>query len=66
MIAFAPTAVFLLWFCWGVRQDRRQFRNAVLLGLTVLSLSFALEEAVPRLADAVDADPATAVGPYTG
>ncbi|WP_261400359.1 hypothetical protein [Streptomyces sp. CBG31] len=36
MIAFVPTAVFFLWFCWGVRQDRRQFRNAVLLGLTVL------------------------------
>ncbi|PCG85634.1 hypothetical protein CIB93_12945 [Streptomyces sp. WZ.A104] len=49
MIAFVPTAVFLLWFCWGVRQDRRQFRNAVLLGLTVLSLSFALLTQVDRL-----------------
>ncbi|MFJ3323399.1 YdcF family protein [Streptomyces griseus] len=51
MIAFAPTAVFLLWLCWGVRQDRRQFRNAVLLGLTVLSLSFALLTQVDRLPD---------------
>ncbi|TGZ11985.1 YdcF family protein [Streptomyces rhizosphaericola] len=49
MIAFVPTAVFFLWFCWGVRQDRRQFRNAVLLGLTVLSLSFALLTQVDRL-----------------
>ncbi|MFJ8404302.1 YdcF family protein [Streptomyces microflavus] len=49
MIAFVPTAVFLLWFCWGVRQDRRQFRNAVLLGLTVLCLSFALLTQVDRL-----------------
>ncbi|MFJ1593092.1 YdcF family protein [Kitasatospora albolonga] len=49
MIAFVPTAVLLLWFCWGVRQDRRQFRNAVLLGLTVLSLSFALLTQVDRL-----------------
>ncbi|MFG2765106.1 YdcF family protein [Streptomyces rubiginosohelvolus] len=53
MIAFAPTAVFLLWFCWGVRQDRRQFRNAVLLGLTVLSLSFALLTQVDRLPDSL-------------
>ncbi|MFJ6615269.1 YdcF family protein [Streptomyces sp. NPDC091289] len=49
MLAFVPTAGFLLWFCWGVRQDRRQFRNAVLLGLTVLSLSFALLTKVDRL-----------------
>ncbi|MET9091771.1 YdcF family protein [Streptomyces cyaneofuscatus] len=49
MIAFVPTAVFFLWFCWGVRQDRRQFRNAVLLGLTVLCLSFALLTQVDRL-----------------
>ncbi|MET4669481.1 YdcF family protein [Streptomyces sp. PvR018] len=49
MIAFVPTAVFLLWFCWGVRQDRRQFRNAVLLGLTVLCLSLTLLTQVDRL-----------------
>ncbi|MEU6120842.1 YdcF family protein [Streptomyces sp. NPDC047123] len=49
MFAFAPPTVFLLWFCWGVRQDRRQFRNAVLLGLTVLSLSLALLTQVDRL-----------------
>ncbi|MEU6841654.1 YdcF family protein [Streptomyces sp. NPDC046716] len=49
MLAFAPPAAFLLWFCWGVRQDRRQFRNAVLLGLTVLSLSVALLTQVDRL-----------------
>ncbi|MEU0137619.1 YdcF family protein [Streptomyces sp. NPDC006296] len=49
MFAFAPPAVFLLWFCWGVRQDRRQFRNAVLLGLTVLALSNALLTQVDRL-----------------
>ncbi|NEB77575.1 YdcF family protein [Streptomyces sp. SID14478] len=49
MLAFAPPAVLLLWFCWGVRQDRRQFRNAVLLGLTVLSLSLALLTQVDRL-----------------
>ncbi|MFD0021755.1 ElyC/SanA/YdcF family protein [Streptomyces sp. NPDC058382] len=49
MLAFAPPAVLLLSFCWGVRQDRRQFRNAVLLGLTVLSLSLALLTQVDRL-----------------
>ncbi|WNI27190.1 YdcF family protein [Streptomyces sp. ITFR-16] len=49
MLAFMPSAGFLLWFCWGVRQDRRQFRNAVLLGLTLLSLSFALLTQVDRL-----------------
>ncbi|RII11154.1 hypothetical protein DSC45_29275 [Streptomyces sp. YIM 130001] len=49
MLAFVPTAGFLLWFCWGVRRDRRQFSNAVLLGLTVLCLSFALLTQVDRL-----------------
>lgn len=42
MLSFVPTAVFLVLFGIGVRQDRRRFRNAVLFGLTLISLSIAL------------------------
>ncbi|WP_327156020.1 YdcF family protein [Streptomyces tubercidicus] len=42
MLSFVPTAVFLVLFCISVRQDRRRFRNAVLFGLTLISLSIAL------------------------
>ncbi|MFF1921357.1 YdcF family protein [Streptomyces sp. NPDC058221] len=49
MFAFAPAFGFLTLLCLGVRQDRRQFRNAVLLGLTGLSLSIALLTRIDRL-----------------
>ncbi|RKN60042.1 YdcF family protein [Streptomyces klenkii] len=42
MLAFIPTSLFLVLFCLSVREDRRRFRNAVLFGLTLLSLSVAL------------------------
>ncbi|MFD7261708.1 YdcF family protein [Streptomyces sp. NPDC059874] len=42
MVAFALAAVFFLAFCLSAREDRRRFRNAVLFGLTFITLSFAL------------------------
>ncbi|MEV7522275.1 YdcF family protein [Streptomyces sp. NPDC091371] len=51
MVAFALAAVFLLAFGLSARQDRRRFRNAVLFGLTFISLSFALLLQVDRLPD---------------
>ncbi|GAU70532.1 hypothetical protein SSP35_20_00280 [Streptomyces sp. NBRC 110611] len=42
MLTFVPTALFLVLFCLSVRQDRRRFRNAVLFGLTLISLSITL------------------------
>ncbi|MFD9335873.1 YdcF family protein [Streptomyces sp. NPDC060028] len=42
MVAFALAALLFLLFCLSVRKDRRRFRNAVLLGLTFITLSFAL------------------------
>ncbi|MFE6692202.1 YdcF family protein [Streptomyces sp. NPDC057743] len=42
MLTFVPTALFLVLFCLSVREDRRRFRNAVLFGLTLISLSIAL------------------------
>ncbi|MET9323248.1 YdcF family protein [Streptomyces sp. NPDC003038] len=42
MVAFALAALFFVTFCASVRKDRRRFRNAVLLGLTLMTLSFAL------------------------
>ncbi|MEV7418202.1 YdcF family protein [Streptomyces sp. NPDC089919] len=42
MIAFVPAAVLLVCFLLSVREDRRRFRNAVLLGLTCIALSLAL------------------------
>ncbi|MFJ6794678.1 YdcF family protein [Streptomyces sp. NPDC091268] len=42
MVAFALAALFFLFFCLSARKDRRRFRNAVLLGLTLTALSFAL------------------------
>ncbi|RKT19758.1 uncharacterized SAM-binding protein YcdF (DUF218 family) [Streptomyces sp. 1114.5] len=42
MIAYAPAALFFLLFGVGVLRDRRQFSNAVLLGIAVSLLSLAL------------------------
>lgn len=42
MVAFALAALFFLSFCVSARNDRRRFRNAVLLGLTFITLSSAL------------------------
>ncbi|MFF7990736.1 YdcF family protein [Kitasatospora xanthocidica] len=42
MIAYAPAALFFLLFGIGVLRDRRQFSNAVLLGIAVSLLSIAL------------------------
>lgn len=45
--AFTPTVLFALAFAFSVRHDRRMFRNAVLLGLTVFSIGIALPFALP-------------------
>ncbi|RSS80952.1 YdcF family protein [Streptomyces sp. WAC06614] len=42
MYAFVPGVLFLVAFALSVRNDRRRFSNAVLLGLTFLSLSLGL------------------------
>ncbi|MFE7527577.1 YdcF family protein [Kitasatospora sp. NPDC057542] len=42
MIAYAPAALFFLLFGIGVLRDRRQFSNAVLLGIAVSLLSLAM------------------------
>ncbi|MFI8105509.1 YdcF family protein [Streptomyces sp. NPDC086023] len=42
MLAFVPAALLFAAFCLSVREDRRRFRNAVLLGLTFITLSLAL------------------------
>ncbi|MBO1417558.1 YdcF family protein [Streptomyces sp. FH025] len=42
MFAYAPAALFFLLFGIGVLRDRRQFSNAVLLGIAVSLLSLAL------------------------
>ncbi|MEV7773410.1 YdcF family protein [Kitasatospora sp. NPDC086791] len=42
MIAYAPAALFFVLFGFGVLRDRRQFSNAVLLGIAVSLLSIAL------------------------
>ncbi|MFC9297161.1 YdcF family protein [Streptomyces sp. NPDC057011] len=49
MVAFALAALFFLALCLSVRKDRRLFRNAVLFGLTFITLSFALLLQVTRL-----------------
>ncbi|WEB44937.1 MULTISPECIES: YdcF family protein [Streptomyces] len=36
MLAYAPAMLFFLFFCLGVRRDRRRFGNAVHLGLAVV------------------------------
>ncbi|MFJ9614352.1 YdcF family protein [Streptomyces noursei] len=36
MLAYAPAGLFFLFFCLGVRRDRRRFGNAVHLGLAVV------------------------------
>nr|WP_245240403.1 YdcF family protein [Streptomyces spiramenti] len=50
-MAFAPTAVFSAAFLVSVRQDRRMFRNAVLLGLLTISTAVALLFVRPRHAE---------------
>lgn len=42
MIAYVPAALFFLLFGVGVLRDRRQFSNAVLLGIAVSLLGIAL------------------------
>lgn len=49
MVAFALAALLFLAFCISVRQDRRRFSNAVLLGLTFLSACSALFLQVGKL-----------------
>ncbi|MBT2447808.1 YdcF family protein [Streptomyces sp. ISL-43] len=49
MVAFVPAAFFLVLFGVSVREDRRRFRNAVYLGLTVMFLSLGLLTLVPDL-----------------
>ncbi|MFD9304398.1 YdcF family protein [Streptomyces sp. NPDC060048] len=49
MLAFVPAALFLALFGVSVREDRRRFRNAVYLGLTVMFLSLGLLTLVPDL-----------------
>ncbi|WP_258037213.1 YdcF family protein [Streptomyces sp. SM14] len=50
-LAFAPSAVFSAAFLCSVRQDRRMFRNAVLLGLVAISTAVALLFVRPRHAE---------------
>ncbi|MFG2877765.1 YdcF family protein [Streptomyces sp. NPDC048337] len=49
MVAFALAALFFLALCLSARKDRRRFRNAVLFGLTFITLSFALLLQVTKL-----------------
>lgn len=49
MIAFAPAAALFVFFCLSVREDRRRFRNAVLLGLTFVSLALGLLARIAHL-----------------
>ncbi|MFF2618414.1 YdcF family protein [Kitasatospora sp. NPDC001261] len=42
MIAYAPAALFFVLFGLGVLRDRRQFSNAILLGIAVSLLSLAV------------------------
>ncbi|MEU9302992.1 YdcF family protein [Streptomyces sp. NPDC048269] len=42
MVPLALAAVLFVAFCLSARNDRRRFRNAVLLGLTLVFLSFGL------------------------
>ncbi|MFH8579027.1 YdcF family protein [Streptomyces zaomyceticus] len=55
--AFALAAVFLLFFGFGVRRDRRRFGNAVHLGLAVTFLGIGLiagiDDAPPGVAETV-------------
>ncbi|MFH8713761.1 YdcF family protein [Streptomyces zaomyceticus] len=55
--AFALAAVFLLFFGFGVRRDRRRFGNAVYLGLAVTFLGIGLiagiDDAPPGVAETV-------------
>ncbi|MFG2999379.1 YdcF family protein [Streptomyces sp. NPDC048340] len=53
MVAFVPAALLFALFCVSVREDRRRFRNAVLLGLTFVTLSIALLYQVRHLPGAL-------------
>ncbi|WP_407837507.1 YdcF family protein [Streptomyces sp. DSM 116496] len=54
MYAFVPAALFLVLFGVSVREDRRRFRNAVYLGLTLIFLSVGLLTLVPYLPAGLD------------
>ncbi|MGX8904663.1 YdcF family protein [Streptomyces netropsis] len=51
MLAFAPCVLFFIGFLASVRKDRRCFRNAVLFGLTLISLLIALAFQARHLPD---------------
>ncbi|MFI2607461.1 YdcF family protein [Kitasatospora sp. NPDC018619] len=53
MIAYAPAALFFLLFGIGVVRDRRQFSNAVLLGIAVSLLFLALLAELRKAPDLV-------------
>lgn len=55
MLAFVPAALFFVLFCVSVREDRRRFRNAVLLGLTLMFGSIGLLLRIPELPSPLDA-----------
>lgn len=55
MLAFVPAALFFVLFCVSVREDRRRFRNAVLLGLTLICGSIGLLFQIPELPSPLDA-----------
>ncbi|MFB6810653.1 YdcF family protein [Streptomyces sp. NPDC056387] len=55
MFAFVPAALLFLLFCVSVREDRRRFRNAVLLGLTLICASIGLLLRIPDLPSPLDA-----------
>ncbi|MDK1472866.1 YdcF family protein [Streptomyces sp. 549] len=49
MAAFAVSALFMVFFLVSVRADRRRFRNAVLLGLSLTCLLLGLLLQIPQL-----------------
>jgi uncharacterized SAM-binding protein YcdF (DUF218 family) len=49
MLAFLPAVLFFALFCLSVRQDRRRFRNAVLLGVTLMFASLGVLFLIPAL-----------------
>jgi len=51
MISFIPSLALLLIFLVSVRQDRRMFRNAILLGLVFISAAVALLLSKPEHAE---------------
>ncbi|MER7759115.1 YdcF family protein [Streptomyces sp. NPDC097619] len=49
MLAFVPAVMFFALFCVSVREDRRRFLNAVLLGLTFITAAAAVLSQVRHL-----------------